>query len=351
MYVNPVRVAGRLIGNGNPSFIAAEIGINHNGDMDLAVKMIDAAIESGCDSVKFQNYKTSDLFADDSLQYTYISQGKEVTESQLDMFNRYELSREQLFLLKNYCEKKGIIFFSTPSSRETLEDLVAINTPLLKNGSDALVNHSLIRDMAKTKIPTVLSTGMAVLGEIDDSVRAFKDAGGTDLILLHCTSSYPTPLEDVNLRKIQTLESTFLVPVGFSDHTDGSLAAIGSIVFNACFIEKHFTLDKNLPGPDHRFSSDPKELSQLIRDVRMMETCLGTSIIGPTASESHSRLNYRFSCAAKSDLSKGQKIREEDIIFLKPSTGIPPSSISALVGKTLLKDMKKGQQFSYTNFE
>lgn len=344
-----VKIGERLVGKGFPVFIVAEIGINHNGDMDLACRMIDAAKEAGADSVKFQNYLTEDFLGDRSLMYTYESQGRQITESQFDMFKRYELNREQLFLLNNYCKKRGVHFFSTPTGKETLEDLIATGCNLLKNGSDFLVNLPLIRRMASSGIPTVLSTGMSTISEIDDAVQAFNDAGGKELILLHCTSSYPTPAEDVNLSRIQTIREAFGVPVGFSDHSWGATAAIGSVIFGACFIEKHFTTDKNLPGPDHRFSSDPDEFYQLVKGVREMEKNIGNSVIGPTESEKFGRKNFRLSLVARVDLPSGHTITEEDIAFHRPSTGISPRFYDYLPGKKLLKSLHAGEQFTLEN--
>lgn len=346
-----IKVKNKFIGRNHPCFIAAEIGINHNGDMDLAKKMIDAAIESGADAVKFQNYYTEDFILDKSLSYTYISEGKEITESQFDMFKRYELSFEQLRLLKEYCDKKEVIFFSTPTSKRGIDDLVRLNVELLKNGSDLLVNLPLIKEMAKTGIPTIISTGMALVSEIDDAVRAFEEAGGKELMILHCTSSYPTPDEDVNLLKLKSLSNTFGYPVGFSDHTWGIEAAIGSVVLGCNFVEKHFTLDKALPGPDHRFSSDPAELKLLVDGIRKVETMLGTSKIGPTNSEKSGRYGFRLSCAAARDISSGEPIREQDLIYIRPASGLHPRFSDALINKTAKRQLVKGEFIYFTDVE
>lgn len=346
-----IRVGKRYIGKGYPCFIAAEIGINHNCDMELAIKMIDAAVESGADAVKFQNYFTEDFILDKDLTYTYVSEGKEITESQFDMFKRYELSFEQLQLLKKHCDKKGVLFFSTPTSKRGIDDLIKLNVGLLKNGSDLLVNLPLIKEMAKTKIPTIISTGMALVSEIDDAVRAFEDAGGKELMILHCTSSYPTPDEDVNLLKLESLFKTFNYPIGFSDHTWGIEAAIGSIVLGCNFIEKHFTLDKTLPGPDHRFSSDPDEFKQLVLGVRKIETMLGTSKIGPTNSEKFGRFGFRLSCAAARDISQGETIAEHDIIFIRPASGLHPRFSESLINRKSKIMIKKGQFINFNDVD
>ena len=200
----PIAIGDRLVGHGHPVFIAAEIGINHNGDMTLAREMIDAAAEAGADAAKFQNYRTED-FLDRSLTYTYISRGEEVTRSQYDMFKRCELSRDDVLSLAEYCRKKNIDFHSTPTGIEGIRDLQDAGVRLLKNGSDYLSNVQLIRAMGKTGLPTVISTGMAELSDVEDAVGAFRETGNDKLILLHCTSSYPTPDADVNVSRVRTL--------------------------------------------------------------------------------------------------------------------------------------------------
>lgn len=339
-----IKVQNKTIGTNSPVFIVAEIGINHNGDMLLAKQMMLAAKNAGADAVKFQNYYTEDFILDKELTYEYISQGKQIVETQYEMFKRYELSLEQLQDLKTYADEIEIIFFSTPTSLRGIQDLQTVNVPLLKNGSDFLVNLELIEQMAQTKLPTVISTGMATLSEIDEAVRTFEAAGGKELIILHCISSYPTPASEVNLLKIKSLQYAFNYPVGFSDHTEGVVAAIGAVALGACFIEKHFTLDKNLPGPDHRFSSDPAEMKALVDAVRFMELSLGSSKLIPTAKEEKGRKDFRLSCVANKDLPEGHILTREDITFSRPATGLPPKDINLLIGRKTITSIKKNQQ-------
>ena len=339
-------VGSRTIGTEASMFIVAEIGINHNGDMNLAHKTIEAAAESGADGVKFQNYVTEDFVKDRSLLYRYTSQGRDVEEPQYDMFKRCELHHDQLRSLKEYCDSIGLVFFSTPTSVKGIAELVELKAPLLKNGSDFLTHLPLVRAMARSGIPTVLSTGMATIGEIAASVEAFREEGGKDLLLLHCTSSYPTPPDDVHLRKILSLSAAFGCPVGLSDHTEGITAALGATVLGACLIEKHFTLDCTLPGPDHRFSSDPQEFATLVRSVRCLERQLGHSVIGPTRSESLGRTAFRISCAAARDLVAGEIITEKDIVFLRPGTGIPPAQAVWLINRKLKHSVMAQHVFS-----
>lgn len=345
-----IRANGRSVGPGHPCLIATEIGINHNGDLDLAHRMIDAAAEAGADAVKFQNYRTEDFLSDESLTYEYVSEGQTVVESQFAMFKRCELPPGAVSELREHCDRRGVIFFSTPTGPEGIEELVQAGAPLLKNGSDYLVHLPLIRAMARTGIPTILSTGMATLAEIDEAVRAFREAGGRDLILLHCTSSYPTPPPEVHLRKLPTLAAAFGCPVGLSDHSEGNVAALGAVALGACMVEKHFTLDKARPGPDHRFSADPAELRALADGIRALETCLGGSVIGPTPSEAAGRRGFRLSCVARRDLPAGHRLAESDLAFRRPGTGLPPAAAGWVVGRRLGADVRAGQALQPAHF-
>ncbi len=341
--MNAIQVGAHTIGPGFPCFLVAEIGLNHNGDLALAKRTIDAAADAGGDAVKFQNYRTEDFIADRSLTYEYISEGRSVVESQFEMFRRYELSRAAFRELKEYCDRRSVAFHSTPTSEEGVRDLGELGVPVLKNGSDYLTHLPIIRAMGRSGLPTVLSTGMATLAEIDEAVRAFRETGNTQLILLHCVSSYPAPPEDVHLRKIPVLAEAFGCPVGFSDHTAGIAAAIAAVAVGACWIEKHFTLDKALPGPDHRFSADPAELRALVEAVRTAERCLGQPSVGSTPSEILGRRDFRLSCVAASDLPAGHVLCEEDIAFRRPGTGVPPALASFLTGFRLLRGVSKGE--------
>jgi N-acetylneuraminate synthase/N,N'-diacetyllegionaminate synthase len=338
------------IGKGFPTFIVAEIGINHNGDIMLAQEAIHAAAEAGANAVKFQNYYTEDFISDKTLMFTYTSQGKKITESQFEMFKRCELSRDQLAMLKETADAKGVNFHSTPTSQRGIEDLLSIGTEILKNGSDYLTNLNIVKQMGETGLLTVLSTGMATLSEIDFAVNIFKETGNEKLILLHCTSSYPTPPEEVNFSRIQSLQAVFGVPSGFSDHTSGVTAAIGAVVTGACWVEKHFTLDRNLPGPDHWFSMDPKELKDLVKSVRDTEKMIGDSKISPTPSEKINRQSFRLSCVAARDIPAGYCLSHEDITLKRPGEGFSPIQMDMLIGLRLEKPISKGEQFKKQHF-
>jgi len=349
--MSPVHIAGRRVGAGAPCYVVAEVGINHNGDLDLALRSLDAAAASGADAVKLQNYRTEDFVPDRTLTYEYVTGGRRVVESQYEMFKRCELSPADLRALKARADKHALALFSTPTSLETLADLVALDVPVLKNGSDFLGHLPLIRAMGATGRPTILSTGMATLAEIDEAVRAFRATGNEGLVLLHCTSSYPTPPEDVHLRKIPALRAAFGCPVGLSDHSEGIVAALGAVALGACCLEKHFTLDRALPGPDHRMSADPAELRALVDGVRALERSLGDSRIGPTAREAAGRAEYRLSCVAARALPAGHVLAEGDVAFRRPGHGVAPAQVGLLVGRRLARAAPAHHVFAPEDFE
>ena len=327
------------------TLLIAEIGINHNGDMALAERMVHAAKAAGADAVKFQNYRTEDFLSDHALTYTYRSEGREVTESQFAMFKRCELGDADLTRLKHACDEAGVLFFSTPTGNDGVDAVVRAGAAYLKNGSDYLGHLPLIRHMARTGVPTILSTGMATAEEVADAVDAFCGAGGKDLVLLACTSAYPTPPEAVNLRRMPELARRFGCAVGFSDHTAGWEAAVAAVCLGACMIEKHFTTDRTLPGPDQWFSLDPAEFAELARRVRQAETLLGRAEIAPAAAELTSREIFRLSCVAAHDLPAGHVITEGDVAFRRPATGLPPGKIGLLLGGALREAIRRGEPF------
>lgn len=333
------------IGHSQPCFIVAEAGINHNGDINLAHQLIDYAEEVGVDAIKFQYYKTEDFLLDKTLTHKYTSQGKSIVENQYNMFKRYELSYKSIVELSDHAKQKGLIFFCTPTSEKGISELIKLGVPLLKNGSDYLGNLPMIRTMARTGLPVILSTGMATWDEIDDAVQSFQEADGKDLILLHCTSTYPTPSNEVNLRRISALSSIYNCPVGFSDHTQGTISSIGAVVMGACMIEKHFTLDKKLSGPDHRFSADPKEMEELVNAIRTVEQNMGSGAIKPTPSEIEGRSKYRLSCVAKSNLPANHRLIAKNIIHCRPGTGILPKEVYSIIGKRLINAVDRGHIF------
>ena len=349
--VATIFIGGRVVGQGYPACLVAEIGINHNGDFDLARKMIDAAAEAGADSVKFQNYRTEDFIADRTRTYRYDIAGMIVEETQYAMFKRCEMDVDFLAAAAGHCTERGVVFHSTPTSAAGVDELVALGVPVLKNGSDYLTNLDLIAHMARTSLPVVLSTGMATQDEVDDAVRTVRGQGNDKIVLLHCTSAYPTALADANLRRMCTLAEMFKCLVGFSDHTNGITAATTAVALGAVWIEKHFTTDRFLPGPDQRFSSDPEEFRVLVQSIRNVETVLGSARVAPSRSEEASRRDYRLSCVAARDIESGTVLRGCDVIYARPGTGLPPRLGSSLVGRRLARSVAAGHLFALEDFK
>ncbi len=335
----------RLLGPGAPAFLAAEIGINHNGDVALAMECIAAAAESGADAVKFQNYRTEDFLSDRSLMYEYVNGGETIREPQFDMFKRCELSFDQLAGLADYAASKNIILFSTPSGLAGVRAIVELGLPLLKNASDSLTNLMLVRALGETGLPTVLSTGMATVEEMDAAVAAFRATGNESLVPTVCTSLYPTPLDLAHVRRVPALAARYDLPAGFSDHTDGTIAAITAVALGACFIEKHFTVDKTLRGPDHRFSASPQEFAELVKAVRGVEAVLGSPSLKPSDDEDEARRQFGISLCAARDLPAGHVIANEDIALFRPGTGLSAQQRNRIMGCTLLRPLARGDQF------
>lgn len=347
--MSTLRIGNRLVGPGQPCFIIAEIGLNHNGDFELAKKSIEAAVQAGADAVKFQNYRTEDFLSDRTLTYTYISQGKEISESQWDMFKRCEPPSEWLPRLMSFCNERGIVFFSTPTSGEGVEDLIKVNVSLLKNGSDYLTNLPLLEQMGRTGVPVIVSTGMADQQDVDDAAAAVRK-GRSELILMHCTSSYPTPNEHVNLRRMVTMRARYGTLVGFSDHTEGWSAAAQAVTLGACMVEKHFTLDHNLPGPDHWFSSTPAEFGELVQQVRKAESRMGRPEIAPAGIEKKGRDEYRVSMVAAEDLVVGVVVTAARVMLRRPGTGILARDMDRYLGRTLVRPVSRGTPMQPADF-
>ncbi|NVL90350.1 MAG: N-acetylneuraminate synthase family protein [Desulfobacterales bacterium] len=347
-----MNISPNYIGNcGVPCFIIAEVGLNHNGDFDLARRSIEAAARCGVDAVKFQNFKTEDFLTDRTMQYTYKSQGKEITEPLYNICKRSEFRREWIGPLKALCDKLEIEFMSTPTSEGGVMDLVNAGVKILKNGSDYLTHIPLLKFMGQTGLPVIVSTGMAYFGEIDDVVNAVKASGNEQIILLHCVSNYPTHDKDVNLRRMVALRERYGLPVGFSDHTLGWLAAVQAVTLGAVAIEKHFTLDKNLPGPDHWFSLDPAELKTYVEEIRRAELRMGRQDISPAQGEIQIRDEYRLGIVVARRVEKGQLLAKEDVAFRKPCRGLLPKELEEYLGKRFTVSLDVGQPIKAKHFE
>lgn len=328
-----IEIGGRRIGPGEPCFVIAEVGINHNGDADMAMRMIDAIADAGADCVKFQTFSAAEFVNDPNETFTYQSQGREVTESMLEMFARVELKREEFSRLFAHARDRGLVPLSTPTDRAAVDLLDGLGAPAFKVGSDDLVYVGFLRYVAQKGKPIIISTGMADAGDVDRAVAAIREEGNDRIVLLHCVSIYPTPPGDMNLSKITTLQNRFDLPVGFSDHSTGTTGAACAAALGAMVYERHFTLDHDLPGPDHWFSASPEELRATILEIRKFEQLLGNAILEPSASEMDMRAIARRSICAAVDLSAGQVIGEADLAYRRPGTGLMPYEAENIIGR------------------
>ena len=338
-----VKVSNKLIGEEEPCFIIAEAGVNHNGDVNLAKKLIDIAKDAGVDAVKFQTFKAENVVTKNAEKAEYQKETAAIGELQYDMIKKLELTEEDFKELADYAKKKDIIFLSSPFDRESVDLLDEISVPAYKVPSGEITNFPLLKHIAKKGKPIILSTGMATLGEIEDALRVIREVGVDDVVLLHCVTSYPAKIEDVNLRVIETLKHAFKLSVGFSDHTHGITVPIAAVSLEAVVIEKHFTLDNNLPGPDHKSSLEPDELKEMVVAIRDVEKALGDGIKRPTKEEEEIKKVARRSIVAKVDILEGTVITEDMLNIKRPGTGISPSKLNDVLRKKAIKNIKKDE--------
>lgn len=327
------------------TFIIAEAGVNHNGDIELAKKLIDVAALSGVDAVKFQTWKTELLVTSDAKMAEYQIENTQQEESQFEMLKRLELSYDDFSSLKSYCDKKGIMFMSTPDEEQSatfLNDLQDV----FKIGSGELTNTPFLRHVASFGKPIILSTGMSYLAEVEQALIVLTSSGLqlSDITVLHATTDYPTAVEDVNLSAMKTLKTAFPgIKVGYSDHTLGLEVPIAAVAIGASVIEKHFTLDTNMTGPDHKASLDPQQLEAMVLGIRNIDKALGHGLKVPTAIEKENRKIVRKSIVAAIDIEKGVEITEAMLSIKRPGGGLPPSRWSEVVGMIALKSYKLGE--------
>ncbi|WP_372738510.1 N-acetylneuraminate synthase [Neptunomonas sp.] len=339
----------------NHCFIIAEAGVNHNGSAELALKLVDAAAEAGADAVKFQTFKADKLVTKYAATAEY--QKKHTgSDDQYTMLKSLELSDDFHKVLFEHCKRKDIEFISTPFDKDAADFLVGLGMEKLKVPSGELTNIPLIEHFAAYNKPIILSTGMADLGEVREAVNAvqairdqkgFKEPLADKLTILHCTSNYPTRNEDVNLKAIQTIACEFALPVGYSDHTKGTLISVASVAMGATVVEKHFTLDKNLSGPDHQSSLEPDELASMVKQIRQVSTCLGDGIKVPRANELPIRELVRRSVVLARDMKLGDTLQPDDLVLLRPGTGIPPKDLATLLGRKLKASKCAGELLSW----
>tara|TARA_Y100000741_G_scaffold364996_1_gene358328 strand:- start:2885 stop:3925 length:1041 start_codon:yes stop_codon:yes gene_type:complete len=339
-----IKIGNYTIGKNEKPFLIGEAGINHNGEIEKAFEMIEVAKKAGLHSIKFQTFNADEFINDKSLMYTYTSNGKKITESQYDMFKRCEFAEDQWYKIKEKCEQEEILFLSTPENESDLELLLKIGIPAIKVGSDELINIPLLQKFSKTKLPIIISSGMSTLEEISESLKVIGSDEGYPLILLVTTSEYPTPSNNVNLLKFETLKESFpKIPLGFSDHTQGSLASSLAVAKGAIIFEKHFTLNHNFSGPDHWFSANPNELKEWANSINISYSMMGSKDIVPTQAEMNLKKTARRSVFAIDDIEQGEKFSIKNIGLRRPGNGMPPKNFKNILGKISSKSFKKGE--------
>jgi len=305
--MNKILIDNFVIDSKSPPFIIAEAGLNHNGELDNALEMIKIAKNSGANAIKFQTFRASEIVSDKSLSFTYKSQGKIITESQMELFKRCELSRNDFFEIKRTCDRENIMFLSTPQNRSDLDLLLEIGIPAIKVGSDDFTNTPLLKNYSNTRLPMIISCGMANLDEIKQTLNIIGALDNYPVVLMLTTSEYPTLPTNVNLLKFITLAKNFPnIILGYSDHTQGVLASSLAIAFGAKVFEKHFTMDKNLPGPDQWFSEDPTGLKKWINSIMTAYEMLGSNEIKPTKNEEEMKILARRSIVSLCDIEKDE---------------------------------------------
>ncbi|HTL83225.1 MAG TPA: N-acetylneuraminate synthase [Bacteroidia bacterium] len=327
-------------------FIIAEAGVNHNGSLVMALHLVDKAVEIGADCVKFQTFKAEQIVTAASPKANYQMQVTDKNESQFDMLKKLELNKDAFAEIKKYCDKKGIRFLSTPYNPEDADLLNSIGVDGFKIASGQLVETWFLKYVAKFGKQMIISTGMANMDEVRAAVEAIRSTGNNDLVVLQCNTDYPSKIEDTNIRAMLTMRDELKVRVGYSDHVPNNYACFAAVALGAEVIEKHFTLDKTLPGPDHSSSLEPSEFKELINGVRNIEKCMGTGVKVPSEAEVKNTFGMRRSLVARTDLAKGTILKAEHIGFKRPANGLSPKLFEVVLGKELLTDMKKDEAFT-----
>lgn len=319
-------------------YIIAEAGVNHNGQLDLALRLCNAAKEAGVDAVKFQTWKTEIIVTAQARQAAYQTKNTGVEESQFDMLKKLELSYDHFRYIQDYCKKIGIDFLSTPDEEESLKFLVSLGLPFIKVGSGEVTNIPYLRKIASCGKPVILSTGMSTLAQVAIAYDTLLKAGAPTVSLLHCTTNYPCPYDEVNLRAMQTLKDAFKCQVGYSDHTMGTEIPVAAVAMGAEIIEKHFTLDRTMEGPDHKASLEPAELKMMVEQIRHIEVAMGDGIKRPNKSEAENAKVVQKSILAKRPIKKGEVLKEEMLVAKRAGKGISASLWDNVIGAYAIKD-------------
>lgn len=319
-------------------FIIAEAGVNHNGSLDNAKRMVECAAEAGADAIKFQTFKAETLVCKNAQKAEYQKEATGNEESQFEMLKKLELTEEEYEELKRYCGEKHIMFLSTPFDLDSLRYLNEIGIEIIKIPSGEITNYPYLREIGKLRKPIIMSTGMSTMAEVEEAVEVLQMNGARDITLLHCNTQYPTPYGDVNLRAMLALKDKFHTEVGYSDHTLGIEIPIAATAMGATVIEKHFTLNRGMEGPDHKASLEPDELKCMIQSIRNVEQAMGTGIKEPTNSEYKNILVARKSIVARKQIQAGESFTEENITTKRPGDGMSPMRWNEVIGKTASRE-------------
>ena len=347
-----IKIANKFVGENYPCFIIAEVGPNHNGDINIAKKLIDVVADAKADAIKFHTFEAKRYVSKNTPKADYDIKNTGTNEDMLEEQKKFELSKDVHIELKKYAEERGLIFFSTPHANEWSVDLLEeINVPAYKIASTDLTNIPVIKYIASKNKPMILSTGMAMLKDIERAVDAIKETGNERLVILHCTSDYPLQMKDVNLNILSVLKEKFNVLVGYSDHTLDINVPCLAVALGARVIEKHITLDRSMQGPDHKSSLEPNELKEMIEKIRETEIILGSKEKVPTQAELNVAKVGRKSIVANKFIKKGQIITKEMITFKRPGVGIPPYEIEDVIGKKARYDLEEDKLISFEDLE
>lgn len=336
-----------MVGDGQPVFIIAEAGVNHNGDMALARELIDAAADAGADAVKFQTFTPEELVSEQAPQAAYQASNTGKQESQIDMLRGLVLPHEEHKALKEYAEGKGLVFISTPFSIKDADFLAELGMVAYKIPSGEITNTPFLAHVAKKGRPILLSTGMSTLEEVREALSVLRDNGAADIAIFHCTSMYPTPAQHINLRAMQTLAAEFGLPTGLSDHSEGVAVSVAAAALGACILEKHYTLSRSMPGPDHKASLEPAELKAMIAAIREVEQALGSPEKKPVGAELDTAAVARKSVVSKRAVAAGAVLSLDDVYIVRPGTGILPKHLGEVVGKTAKQDIAAGTPLAW----
>jgi len=339
-------VSDRTIGPGHPVFLVAEAGVNHNGDPQLAHQLVDVAADAGADAVKFQAFDPDQLASPNAPKAIYQSLTTGTDETQLEMLRKLVLPKDAYGRLIEQAQRRGVLFLASPFDEASADFLQQLGIVAIKIPSGEITNLLFIRHLAKMRLPLLMSTGMSDLEEVRQAVVMVREYGNPPLALLHCVSCYPAPPIICNLRAMETMRHEFKVPVGWSDHTAGVAISFAAVARGANLLEKHFTLDRSMAGPDHRASLEPSELADLVKGVRQIEFAIGDGVKKSTGEENDTAIAARKSLHASRYLAAGTLLEECDLVARRPGTGISPASYRTVVGRRLLRSLRPGEMLS-----